>query len=44
MRAAEHPNEADRAAAREFVHKMEHKMDLLEKFLKAQEAKKHVHG
>ena len=44
VRAAEHPNEEDRAAAREFVHKMEHKMDLLEKFLKAQEAKKHVHG
>ena len=44
VRAAEHPNEEDRAAAREFVHKMEHKMDLLEKFLKAQEAKKHTHG
>ena len=44
MRAAEHPNEEDRAAAREFVHKMEHKMDLLEKFLKAQEAKKRVHA
>ena len=44
VRAAEHPNEEDRAAAREFVHRMEHKMDLLEKFLKAQEAKKRVHG
>ena len=40
VRAAEHPNEEDRAAAREFVHKMEHKLDLLEKFRQAQEEKK----
>ena len=44
VRAAEHPNEEDRAAAREFVHKMEHKMDLLEKFRRAQEEKKSAHG
>ena len=41
VRAADHPNEEDRAAAREFVHKMEHKLDLLEKFRRAQEEKKH---
>ena len=41
VRAAEHPNEEDRAAAREFVHKMEHKLDLLEKFRRAQEERKH---
>ena len=29
-------------AAREFVHKMEHKLDLLEKFRRAQEEKKHA--
>ena len=40
VRAAEHPNEEDRAAAREFVHKMEHKLDLLEKFRQAQAEKK----
>ena len=39
-RAADHPNEEDRAAARAFVHKMEHKMDLLEKFRRAQEERK----
>ena len=39
-RAAAHPNDADRAAARAFVHKMEHKMDLLEKFRRAQEGKR----
>ena len=44
VRAAEHPNEDDRAAAREFVHKMEHKLDLLEKFRRAQEEKKNAHG
>ena len=42
VRAAEHPNEEDRAAAREFVHKMEHKLDLLEKFRQAQEARQHA--
>lgn len=42
VRAAEHPNEEDRAAAREFVHKMEHKLDLLDKFRRAQEEKKHA--
>ena len=41
LRAAEHPNEEDRAAARAFVEKMEHKLDLLEKFRRAQEEKKH---
>ena len=40
QRAADHPNEDDRAAAREFVHKMEHKLDLLEKFRQAQAEKK----
>ena len=40
QRAASHPDADDRAAARAFVHKMEHKMDLLEKFRKAQEARK----
>ena len=39
-RAANHPNEEDRAAARAFVHRMEHKMDLLEKFRRAQEERK----
>ena len=43
-RAADHPNEEDRAAAREFVHKMEHKLDLLEKFRRAQEEKKNARG
>ena len=42
LRAAEHPNEEDRAAARAFVEKMEHKLDLLEKFRRAQEEKKHA--
>ena len=41
QRAADHPNEDDRAAACEFVHKMEHKLDLLDKFRRAQEEKKH---
>ena len=41
VRAANHPNEEDRAAARTFVDKMEHKLDLLEKFRRAQEEKKH---
>lgn len=41
VRAADHPNEEDRAAARTFVDKMEHKLDLLEKFRRAQEEKKH---
>ena len=41
LRAAEHPNEEDRAAARAFVEKMEHKLDLLEKFRRAHEEKKH---
>ena len=41
VRAAEHPNEEDRAAARTFVEKMEHKLDLLEKFRRAQEERKH---
>ena len=41
VRAADHPNEEDRAAARTFVAKMEHKLDLLEKFRRAQEEKKH---
>ena len=40
QRAASHPDADDRAAARAFVHKMEHKMDLLEKFRKAQETRK----
>ena len=40
LRASDHPNEEDRAAARAFVHKMEHKMDLLEKFRRAQEERK----
>ena len=44
MRAADHPDEADRAAARAFVHKMEHKLDLLEKFRRAQEERKHPRG
>ena len=42
VRAAEHPNEEDRAAARTFVEKMEHKLDLLDKFRRAQEEKKHA--
>ncbi len=42
VRAAEHPNEEDRAAAREFVHKMEHKLDLLEKFRREQAARRHA--
>ncbi|GAA0211144.1 flavodoxin family protein [Selenomonas dianae] len=42
VRAAEHPNEEDRAAARAFVEKMEHKLDLLDKFRRAQEEKKHA--
>ena len=42
VRAAEHPNEEDRAAAREFALKMEHKLDLLEKFRQAQEARRHA--
>ena len=42
LRAAEHPNEEDRAAARAFVEKMEHKLDLLDKFHRAQEEKKHA--
>ena len=41
VRAADHPNEEDRAAARAFVEKMEHKLDLLDKFRRAQEEKKH---
>lgn len=41
VRAADHPNEEDRAAARTFVDKMEHKLDLLEKFRRVQEEKKH---
>lgn len=40
QRAASHPDADDRAAARAFVRKMEHKMDLLEKFQKAQETRK----
>ena len=44
LRAADHPNEEDRAAARAFVGKMEHKLDLLEKFRRAQEEKKHARG
>ena len=39
VRAADHPNEEDRAAARAFVGKMEHKLDLLEKFRQAQAEK-----
>ena len=42
VRAADHPNEKDRAAAREFVHKMEHKLDLLEKFRREQAARRHA--
>lgn len=42
VRAAEHPNEEDRAAAREFALKMEHKLVLLEKFRQAQEARRHA--
>ena len=42
VRAADHPNEEDRAAARAFVDKMEHKLDLLEKFRRAQEVKAHA--
>ena len=42
VRAADHPNEEDRAAAREFVHKMEHKLDLLEKFRREQAARRHA--
>ena len=41
VRAADHPNDEDRATARAFAHKMEHKLDLLEKFRRAQEEKKH---
>ena len=41
-RAANHPNEEDRAAAREFVGKMEHKLDLLEKFRREQEERRHA--
>ena len=41
-RAAEHPNDDDRAAARTFVHKMEHKLDLLDKFRRVQEEKKNA--
>ena len=41
LRAADHPNEEDRAAARTFVEKMEHKLDLLEKFRRTQEERKH---
>ena len=44
LRAADHPNEEDLAAARAFVGKMEHKLDLLEKFRRVQEEKKHTHG
>ena len=40
VRAADHPNADDFAAARTFVGKMEHKMDLLEKFRRAQEERK----
>ncbi|WP_313990699.1 flavodoxin family protein [uncultured Selenomonas sp.] len=40
VRAADHPNADDLAAARTFVGKMEHKMDLLEKFRRAQEERK----
>ena len=40
VRAANHPDADDLAAARTFVQKMEHKMDLLEKFRRAQEARK----
>lgn len=39
VRAAAHPDAEDRAAARACVHKMEHKMDLLEKFRKARAAR-----
>ena len=42
LRAADHPNEEDRAAARAFAHKMEHKLDLLEKFRRAQEERAHA--
>lgn len=40
VRAAAHPDADDLAAARTFAQKMEHKMDLLEKFRRAQEARK----
>ena len=40
VRAANHPDAEDLAHARTFVQKMEHKMDLLEKFRRAQEARK----
>ena len=42
LRAADHPNEEDRAAARAFVHKMEHKLDLLEKFRRTQEERRQM--